>query len=138
MLSAWLAPACLAGQGRHLGSSQALTRPTLGGAQRCAKRCKPPARAGARTPRVQVAAGAGLNPEQDIALAQQALMRGDLKHAAFHVGGALATNPENPDWLALLDQIITQAGNKSPELPPPTKGGLHCTPPRPALNPPRP
>jgi hypothetical protein len=60
-------------------------------------------------------------PEQDIALAQQALARGNLKHAAFHVGGALATNPDNPDWLALLDQIIAQAGPKALDLAPLSK-----------------
>jgi tetratricopeptide (TPR) repeat protein len=59
-----------------------------------------------------------LNPEQDIALAQQALARGDLKHAAFHVGGALATDPDNQDWLTLLDQIIAQAGTKALDLAP--------------------
>ncbi len=61
------------------------------------------------------------NPEQDMALAQQALARGDLKHAAFHVGGALATNPDNHGWLALLDQIIAQAGTKALDLAPLSK-----------------
>jgi tetratricopeptide (TPR) repeat protein len=57
-------------------------------------------------------------PEQDLSIAQQTLARGDLKHAAFHVGGVLATNPDNQDGLALLDQIIALAGPKALDLAP--------------------
>jgi len=58
------------------------------------------------------------NPEQDIVIARQALARGDLKHATFHVGGALAASPDNQGGLALLDQIIAQAGAKALDLAP--------------------
>ncbi|HEV2239141.1 MAG TPA: hypothetical protein VGR57_20970, partial [Ktedonobacterales bacterium] len=67
------------------------------------------------------------NPEQDIAVARQALAQGNLKHAAFHVGGALATNPEQQEWLALLDQIIAQAGSKALDLAPLEKNGYYGT-----------
>jgi tetratricopeptide (TPR) repeat protein len=43
-------------------------------------------------------------------LARQALQAGDLKRAVFHLGLALASDPGNEAWLALLDQWITAAG----------------------------
>jgi tetratricopeptide (TPR) repeat protein len=66
-------------------------------------------------------------PEEDLSIAQQALARGDLKHAAFHVGGALATNPDNQDGLTLLDQIIALAGSKALDLAPLSKEGYYGT-----------
>jgi tetratricopeptide (TPR) repeat protein len=67
------------------------------------------------------------NPEQDLAIARQALARGDLKHAAFHAGGALATNPDNQDGLVLLDQVIAQAGTKALDLAPLSKEVFYGT-----------
>src|SRR5215467_9087632 len=66
-------------------------------------------------------------PEQDLSLAQQALARGDLQHAAFHVGGALATNPDYQDGLALLDRIIALAGTKALDLAPLSKDVYYGT-----------
>ena len=43
-----------------------------------------------------------LTPEQDIAVAREALGRGEFQHAAFHVGCALMSNPNRPDWIAVL------------------------------------
>jgi len=50
-------------------------------------------------------------PEQDIMLAERALAEGELAHAAFHAGAALVSNPNNPEWLALLQRIVTCAGD---------------------------
>ena len=48
-------------------------------------------------------------PDQDVALARQALAQGDLRHALHHVGCALATNPMHPEWMQLLQQIVGQS-----------------------------
>jgi tetratricopeptide (TPR) repeat protein len=48
-------------------------------------------------------------PEGDADLARQALAAGDLPHAIHHVGCALASNPVNADWMALLAQIVGAA-----------------------------
>ncbi len=47
-------------------------------------------------------------PEQDITVARQALAAGDLKHALHHVGCAMASNPMNPEWMGLMNQILGQ------------------------------
>ena len=49
------------------------------------------------------------SPEEDIRLAEHWLGQGDLKHAAFHAGAALVKNANNPEWLSLLERIITCA-----------------------------
>lgn len=54
----------------------------------------------------------------DVAIATYALQQGDLRHAAFHVGCALSTDPTRPEWLALLDQIIARATGDPLELAP--------------------
>jgi hypothetical protein len=54
-------------------------------------------------------------------------VRGDLKHAAFHVGGAFATNPDNQDGLELLDQTIALAGSEALDLAPLSKGVYYGT-----------
>jgi tetratricopeptide (TPR) repeat protein len=41
--------------------------------------------------------------------ARQALARSDLAQALFHVSSALATDPANREWRALLDQVLTRA-----------------------------
>lgn len=48
-------------------------------------------------------------PDQDIALAQQALAAGDLPHALHHVGCALASNPMQPEWMQLLNSVVGAA-----------------------------
>ncbi len=48
-------------------------------------------------------------PDQDIALAHQALAANDLIHALHHVGCALATNPMHPEWMQLLNKVIGAA-----------------------------
>ena len=48
-------------------------------------------------------------PEQEIATARQALAQGDLVHALHHVGCALASNPMQPEWMAMLNQVIGAA-----------------------------
>lgn len=48
-------------------------------------------------------------PEQDAALARQALAQGDLKHALHHVGCALASNPMHPEHMQLLNSIVGAA-----------------------------
>jgi tetratricopeptide (TPR) repeat protein len=52
-----------------------------------------------------------LTPEQDIRLAQQAFNQGELAQAIFHLSYALSSDPQNQEWLALLEQIITHADN---------------------------
>ena len=49
------------------------------------------------------------SPEQDVALARQALAQHDLAHAIHHIGGALVSNPANYDWLGVLHEIIGRA-----------------------------
>jgi len=46
-----------------------------------------------------------LTPDQEIDIAEKALAKGDLKHAAYHVGCALVNDPNKPEWLVLLDKI---------------------------------
>jgi len=45
-------------------------------------------------------------PEEDAALAEAALRRGELEHAAFHLGAALTADPERAEWLATLDRLL--------------------------------
>jgi tetratricopeptide (TPR) repeat protein len=42
-------------------------------------------------------------PEQDYAIAHQAFQQGDLKHAAFHITGALAANPAPEEELISIE-----------------------------------
>jgi len=49
------------------------------------------------------------SPEDEARIAIEALAEGDLGHAIFHAGGALASDPTNAEWLALLDKVIEKA-----------------------------
>jgi tetratricopeptide (TPR) repeat protein len=42
----------------------------------------------------------------NVQTAQQAMARGDLQHAFFHIGSALTTDPLNADWRGMLDDVI--------------------------------
>lgn len=48
-------------------------------------------------------------PEEDVAIAEEALRQGDLVHAAYHLGAALATDPERAEWRAALDRLLDVA-----------------------------
>lgn len=48
-------------------------------------------------------------PEQDADLARDALADGDPRHAAHHIAGALAGDPNREEWLDLLDRILDAA-----------------------------
>lgn len=49
------------------------------------------------------------SPEEDLALAREALEAGDHAHAANHVAAALVTDPTNREWRALLDEVADEA-----------------------------
>lgn len=49
------------------------------------------------------------SPEEDAAIAEEALAERDFKHAASHLAGALAEDPLHTPWLALVDRIIQEA-----------------------------
>ena len=51
-------------------------------------------------------------------LARDALQAGDLRRSIYHLALALASDPENEEWLALLDQWIAAAGPRALELVP--------------------
>jgi hypothetical protein len=45
------------------------------------------------------------NPKEDVRIARQAFAERDLPHAFFHISWALASEPMNPEWRGLLEQI---------------------------------
>jgi tetratricopeptide (TPR) repeat protein len=45
------------------------------------------------------------SPEEDAAIAVEALAEGDYKHAADHLAAALAENPGHAPWLSLVDRL---------------------------------
>lgn len=50
-------------------------------------------------------------PEQtahNVRTAREAFSKGDLAHALFHISSALSTEPMNPEWRGMLDQIIAR------------------------------
>jgi tetratricopeptide (TPR) repeat protein len=50
-------------------------------------------------------------PEQtahNVKSAEEALSKGDLAHALFHISSALSTDPMNPDWRGMLDHILSR------------------------------
>ncbi|MBK8253484.1 MAG: tetratricopeptide repeat protein [Polyangiaceae bacterium] len=53
-------------------------------------------------------------PEQEIEAAKRALTMGDVQAAAAHVGLALAHDPLRPEWLSVLDAVLS-AGNNDPD-----------------------
>ncbi len=57
------------------------------------------------------------SPDDDIAIARKALAEGDVKHALHHLAGALAADPNRPDWLALLDEALSRAEDPLALLP---------------------
>ena len=58
-----------------------------------------------------------LTPSAEIAAAEKALAKGQLKRAAYHAGCALVTNPNHEEWLKLLDKIAA-ATDKPLDLAP--------------------
>jgi tetratricopeptide (TPR) repeat protein len=44
-------------------------------------------------------------PEEEVELARDALADGDAAHAAHHIGGALGDRPNDPEVLALIDEL---------------------------------
>jgi len=52
-----------------------------------------------------------LSPDQEMALARQALEHNDLPGAADHAGNALAADPMRPDGTDLLDRVIAAAAD---------------------------
>lgn len=57
-------------------------------------------------------------PEQDLALAREALASGDMPHAARHLAGALASDPVNPEYLAMAEALLRAAPENAAELIP--------------------
>ena|SRR5579864_2990104 len=53
----------------------------------------------------------GTDPAHDAAIAREAATAGDLRHAAYHIGCALSTDPSNVTWLAFLNELIARAGS---------------------------
>ncbi|HTM23246.1 MAG TPA: tetratricopeptide repeat protein [Kofleriaceae bacterium] len=49
------------------------------------------------------------SPEQEAAMARDALAKGDLGHAIHHIGCALIGNPTSYDWLGVLAQIVQRS-----------------------------
>lgn len=65
-------------------------------------------------------------PEQEFQSALNAYKQKDLPHAVFHLAYALESDPTNPQWRKLLDQIIKQAGDKASQLVQPDENqGMH-------------
>lgn len=48
-------------------------------------------------------------PEEDLAIAERATAEGDLVHAAFHVGCAVAADPSRPEYVGALDRLLDLA-----------------------------
>lgn len=65
------------------------------------------------------------SPEDDAALAREILADGDLPHAMFHLAGALASNPTNPAWLELFDEIASKSPDPPSLIPDDGKGFWH-------------
>src|SRR5687767_3512654 len=54
-------------------------------------------------------AGNCVFPEREYRAAVAAYAAGDLRHAALHLGNALCSEPDQPEWLAMLDRMIDHA-----------------------------
>ncbi|MBI3725601.1 tetratricopeptide repeat protein, partial [bacterium] len=48
-------------------------------------------------------------PEEEAAIALDALAKNELQHAAHHIACALASDPTRPEWLELLEKIVANA-----------------------------
>ena len=44
--------------------------------------------------------------QNNVRTAQEAVARGDLQHAFFHISSALTSDPLNREWRAILDDVI--------------------------------
>jgi tetratricopeptide (TPR) repeat protein len=64
---------------------------------------------GDHPPRGHAHDGPAETPEEDMALAEEALEEGDLAHAARHVAAALAEEPGRREWRDFLDRLADQA-----------------------------
>jgi tetratricopeptide (TPR) repeat protein len=68
----------------------------------------------------------------DLEIARDALVAGDYPHAAHHIASALATQPDNPESIALFDALVARAGRDALDLfplsppPEPTYVGIHA------------
>lgn len=49
------------------------------------------------------------DPNEEASIARDALARGHVRHAAFHLALALASDPDSPERLELLDRIVDNA-----------------------------
>ncbi len=49
------------------------------------------------------------DPEEDVAIATEAMAEGDLVHAMAHLAWALTAEPQRREWLDLFDEIIDAA-----------------------------
>jgi tetratricopeptide (TPR) repeat protein len=54
-------------------------------------------------------------PEQHAALARQAMAGGDLSHALFHLGSALASEPMHKEWLPMMQHLAHQVSTTHPD-----------------------
>ncbi|MFP2894959.1 tetratricopeptide repeat protein [Corallococcus sp. 4LFB] len=61
---------------------------------------------------------AHLTPKQDLALAREALARGDRPHAARHLAGALASDPVNPEFLEVAEALLRAVPENAVQLIP--------------------
>ncbi len=50
-------------------------------------------------------------PDKEADIARQALSSGDLSHAAYHIGTALAFDPTRGDWLGVLHEVVQRASD---------------------------
>ncbi|HLL85323.1 MAG TPA: hypothetical protein VK420_21810, partial [Longimicrobium sp.] len=55
-------------------------------------------------------------PEQDFELARRALEKGELRHAAEHLAGALAADPTRPQFLSLADELLARGPENAAQL----------------------
>ncbi len=53
--------------------------------------------------------GPAASPEDDMHMAEEAIEKGELPHAAKHVAGALAVDPSRREWREALDRLADQA-----------------------------
>ncbi|OJT24554.1 hypothetical protein BO221_15505 [Archangium sp. Cb G35] len=57
-------------------------------------------------------------PEQDLAVAREALANGDVHHAARHLAGALASDPLHPEFLDTAEALLRAGPENAAELIP--------------------
>jgi tetratricopeptide (TPR) repeat protein len=64
------------------------------------------------------------SPKEDFQTAQAAFAKRDYSHAIFHLSHALGSNPDNKDYLTLLNRIINNAREPLSLIQPDAKGGM--------------